>query len=316
MSESTVTGPEPAAPDAAPATVPPTDATPAPTNAPPRPESPPAAGPVAEPSQTDETPAEPSAPARRRRLLRAVARWTAAVAVFGVLGTGVAYGITELERTDVPGLATAPDGRWAYPELKLPALPEGSPRPFAEGNDGEIHHADVRDLLLPAPRGARGGEDLPGIEGTWVSVDTFAQAYVDADRDELKQTLRDTAVRHIAARGWRMPDGTRTTVYLLRFNSAAYPGDFLSTTASGASPYVTVTDGEMATLDDGWPEDVEVPDIEHYTFDESEPRGERHVRQAYLVAGDTVAVIVQSRKGEAAAVPFQQTVILQSQLLG
>ena len=40
------------------------------------------------------------------------------------------------------------------------------------------------------------------------------------------------------------------------------------------------------------------------------------VRQAYLVAGDTLGLVVQSRKGRALAVPFQQTVVLQSQLLG
>ncbi|MET7513148.1 hypothetical protein ABZS88_06660 [Streptomyces sp. NPDC005480] len=45
-------------------------------------------------------------------------------------------------------------------------------------------------------------------------------------------------------------------------------------------------------------------------------RGARHVRSAYLVAGDTVGLVVQSRKGTAPAVPFRQAVVLQSQLLG
>lgn len=36
----------------------------------------------------------------------------------------------------------------------------------------------------------------------------------------------------------------------------------------------------------------------------------------YYVDGDFVVSVVQSRKGTAAAVPFQQTVVLQSQLLG
>jgi hypothetical protein len=49
---------------------------------------------------------------------------------------------------------------------------------------------------------------------------------------------------------------------------------------------------------------------------ESKPYGAEQVRQSYLSAGDTIAVIVQSRKGTAQAVPFQQTVILQSELLG
>lgn len=79
-------------------------------------------------------PAEPGpvpapAPAKpkksRRPLLLGIARWTAAVLVCGGVGAGAAMGITAMERTDVPGLATEPDGRWEYPQLALPALPEG-----------------------------------------------------------------------------------------------------------------------------------------------------------------------------------------------
>ncbi|KQX83371.1 hypothetical protein [Streptomyces sp. Root1310] len=39
-------------------------------------------------------------------------------------------------------------------------------------------------------------------------------------------------------------------------------------------------------------------------------------RRACLRAGDVVAVVLRSRKGTAAAVPFQQTVTPQSQLPG
>jgi hypothetical protein len=49
---------------------------------------------------------------------------------------------------------------------------------------------------------------------------------------------------------------------------------------------------------------------------ESKPYGAEQVRQGYLSAGDVLAVIVQSRKGAAKAVPFRQTVALQSELLG
>ena len=35
----------------------------------------------------------------------------------------------------------------------------------------------------------------------------------------------------------------------------------------------------------------------------------------HVLWGDAGAVVIQSRKGGAAAVPFQQTVVLQSQLL-
>lgn len=97
-----------------------------------------------------------------RRVLRAVARWTAAVLVFGAAGAGTAYGITEMERTDVPGLATEDDGRWDYPALALPALPADKPRPYSDGNPSEIHHADLRELLLPAPAGVKVDKKLKG----------------------------------------------------------------------------------------------------------------------------------------------------------
>src|SRR5690606_1129705 len=120
-----------------------------------------------------------ASPKPPRRVLRAVARWTAAALAFGVLGTGTAFGIASLERTDVPGLATEDDGRWDYPELSLPALPAGSPRPFSAGNPAEIHHADLRDLLLPAPAGAAPDKKLTG---GWISTETFLDAYRQQDR--------------------------------------------------------------------------------------------------------------------------------------
>lgn len=75
----------------------------------------------------------PAPPVRKpsRRVLWAVARWTAAVLVCGGLGTGTAFGIASMERHEVPGLATESDGRWEYPKLSLPALPADAPRPTA-----------------------------------------------------------------------------------------------------------------------------------------------------------------------------------------
>ena len=56
--------------------------------------------------------------------------------------------------------------------------------------------------------------------------------------------------------------------------------------------------------------------IARTAYVEAKPYGAEQVRQAYLSAGDVYAVILQSRAGTAEAVPFQQTVVLQSQLLG
>jgi hypothetical protein len=263
------------------------------------------------------TPPEQPAARPERRVLRAVGPWTAAVTVFAALAGGIGYGLTLPERTDLPGLATEDDGRWDYPELSLPALPSGSPAPFADGNRGQVHHVDIRDLLLPAPKGAAKDDDLPPLDGGWVSGKTFASLYEKDGRDEIAQRLTDEAVRHIAARGWVMPDGTRTSVYLLQFDTQVYASYFSSTlTGGGLTPGTALVDAPKAELDDDWPTQATLENVMRDAYDEAKPYGKTHVRQAYLTAGDTVALVVQETPGAAPRVPWEQTVILQSQLLG
>ncbi|KQX59700.1 hypothetical protein ASE09_04715 [Streptomyces sp. Root66D1] len=263
----------------------------------------------------DAAPAPAVAPRRARRVLWAVARWTAAVVVCGGVGAGTALGITGLDRSEVPGLATENDGRWEYPRLRLPALPADRPRPFTAANNGEIHYADVRELLLPAPAGATPD---PKLDGGFVSTEAYLSLYGKEFRGELRQSLADSTLRHIAARGWTTPDGTRTTVHLLRFSSVAYAQSYQDVALE-----VDATDGPKA-LPDGvenvvpetFADDIEVPDTRAYAFREKKPYGPEQVRWAYVQAGDTLALITQTRKGEALGVPFQQTVTLQNQLLG
>ncbi|NED84760.1 hypothetical protein G3I76_32280, partial [Streptomyces sp. SID11233] len=50
-------------------------------------------------------------------------------------------------------------------------------------------------------------------------------------------------------------------------------------------------------------------------YAEEAPFGARQVRHAYIQAGDTVAFVIMDRKGKTPALPFHQTVVLQSQLL-
>ncbi|WP_328399099.1 hypothetical protein OHS70_19695 [Streptomyces sp. NBC_00390] len=273
-------------------------------------------------------PAEPAVPAGaapvvpaqakdrpgRGRVLRAVARWTVAVLVLGGVGAGTAYGIAGLERTDVPGLATQGDGRWAYPKLSLPALAKDQPRPYTDGNVDEIHYADLRKLLLPAPTGAKPDKKL---NGGWVTDDRFAAEYAPDEGGDLRQALDDYAVRHIAARGWTMPDGTRTAVYLLRFDSTGTAESFKDTEIDlGLASGRALAGEPTLEIDADWDSSGEVENTSTYVYGEAKPYGREHTRQAYVVAGDTVALIVQARKGGAAAVPFHQTVILQNQLLG
>ncbi|MET9653908.1 hypothetical protein ABZZ44_27050 [Streptomyces sp. NPDC006460] len=257
----------------------------------------------------------PVAPARRpsKRVLWAVARWTAAVVVCGGLGAGTALGITSMERTDVPGLATENDGRWEYPKLSLPALPQDVPRPYTDGNEGEVHYADLRKLLLPAPAGATVD---PKLNGGWVSVDEYLSQYDKDAGVALKQALDESALRHIAARGWTTPDGTTTRIHLLRFKSVAFAEDFKDNALNAGSSDGHFPNGVGSAVIDDSTLDIRVPFNVLYGFEETKPYGPEQTRWVHIQAGDTLALITQSRKGEALTVPFQQTVALQNQLLG
>ncbi|WP_406081808.1 hypothetical protein OG468_22570 [Streptomyces zaomyceticus] len=275
----------------------------------------PTAGAVESTAAAAEPAAAEPAPRRPRRVLWAVARWTAAVVVCGGVGAGAAMGITALDRNDVPGLATESDGRWEYPELRLPALPVDRPRPFTDGNEGEIHYADLRELLLPAPAGATPD---PKLKGGFVPTDAYLSLYAKESRGELKQHLADSTLRHIAARGWTTPDGTRTSIHLLRFGSVAYAEAFkdVSLQADAADGPKALPDGVEGVVMENFADDVDVADTSLYAYAEKKPYGPERVRWAYIQAGDTLALITQARKGEALVVPFQQTVTLQNQLLG
>lgn len=282
-----------------------------PTVIPPRPDAPPS--PV---YGGDQPPSSPPV-GKDRRVLRAVLRWTAAVVVFAVAGGGTAYGVAQMKRSDVPGLATASDGRWEYPEITRPPLPSGSPGPFAGANKVNAHFADLRALLLPAPKGAKADASLRGTDG-WLPAKSFLAQYADADdRKELGQKLTDDGLRHIAARGWTTPDGTHTRIYLLQFDSAVVVDELFSTDLTSFDTPVYALDGAPDTVYDGAVNQGTLADnVSASAYTEEKPSGAEDVRQAYLKAGDTLALVVQSRKGAAKKVPFLQTVALQSQLLG
>uniref|UniRef100_A0AAU3HZ53 Secreted protein n=1 Tax=Streptomyces sp. NBC_01393 TaxID=2903851 RepID=A0AAU3HZ53_9ACTN len=252
-----------------------------------------------------------------RRVLRAVLRWTAATVVFATVCAAATYGITEMRRTDVPGLATASDGRWTYPEIQLPPLPSGSPSPFAEANKAGVHYADLRKLLLPAPEGATADKALRGADG-WLPKKDFLAAYASKeDRDHVDQLLTDYALRHIAARGWTTPDGTHTRIYLLRFDTAAVVDELQRDEfTSWDFPRFELRGAASMHSDEVFAGVAQFDDIDRYAYTETKPYGAEQVRQAYLAAGDTLGLVVQSHKGSARAIPFQQTVVLQSQLLG
>jgi hypothetical protein len=245
-----------------------------------------------------------------------VLRWIAVVAVFAVGGTATAYGITRLDRENVPGLPAATEGLWEYPRLSSPPLPSDSPAPFADQDEPGAHHADLRALVLPAPKGAVEDRALRGADG-WLETDDFLSEYAEPDRAALGQILVDTGLRHITARGWTTGDGTRTRVYLLHFGTAAVVDDlFHQHMAPREAPAHRVRGAERAVYDEDLPDASGIAEIRRSAYDERRPYGAEHVRQAYLSAGDVLAVVLQSREGTVATVPFVQTLALQTQLLG
>ncbi|MFD5458141.1 hypothetical protein [Streptomyces olivaceus] len=274
---------------------------------------------ITPPASATPAPAAPApAPsAGDRRVLRTVLRWTAAVVVLVAVGSATAYGVTRMDRTDVPGLATESDGRWKYPTLTAAPLPAGSPGPFAERNAAGAHYADLRALLLPAPEGAAEDRALRGTDG-WLETKTFLAEYGDeSDRDAVRQKVVDAGLRHIAARGWTTPDGTHTRIYLLQFGTAAVVDELHTAQLAPYDGPAFVARGTDAMGPDGdFPEAADSDDVLSSVYVEPEPYGAEQVRQAYLGAGDVLAVVLQSREGGAKEVPFQQTVALQGRLLG
>jgi hypothetical protein len=260
-------------------------------------------------------PASEPRPPKDRRILRAVLRWTAAVVVFAACGAGTAYGITAMDRTDVPGLATRSDGRWDYPVLEKPPLPSGRPAPMAGADSAGSRHADLRELVLPVPKGVKADPALRGTDG-WLDRKVFLAEFTEDQREDIAQKFTDYGLRHIAARGWTMPDGTRTRIFLLQFSTAAVAEKAMSEELTDySSPVHPFRGAELYQPDEGFSTVPRPKDISVVPYSEQKPYGAAQLRLAYLSAGDTVAVVEQSRKGGAAAVPFRQTLILQSELL-
>ncbi|MFD7261862.1 hypothetical protein [Streptomyces sp. NPDC059874] len=257
----------------------------------------------------------PPAPAPKdRRKLFAFLRWTAAVVVFGTVGTGVAYGIAQPERTDIPGLSTKDDGRWVYPALVKPTLPPGAALPFAKDNPDGIHYAGLTELLLPAPQGSKPDSTLKLEKDSVVSVDTFLEEYEPSTREKMKQGFTDDGLRQIVARGWTTPDGTRTRIYLLRFHASGFTDAF-----EGCGGDMNLNGVNRIEADATWTKakmNQSGPDATGVTVhEESTPFGDEQIKAGCVQSGDVQAVILQTRKGQVATVPLHQTVILQHQLL-
>lgn len=252
--------------------------------------------------------------AKRSRLtprVRVALRWTSLLLVFAVVGAGTAYGVTRPERTRIPGLKTPADGRWTYPELALPGLPPHKPRPLdAKHNRAGVHYADLRTLLVPEPEKAVTDPSFPGAKG-WLPAATYLKVNSEGNGEPQQLFLTENGLRHIAARAWTMPDGTRAEIYLVQFISTAY-AQLIEQDMDSRALNGVLTDKQEKSLAHMVPHGIDVA-----AYSETKPYGASMTRYALLSAGDTMAVVRLTRKGgDVPMQAFTQTVVLQAQMLG
>lgn len=225
-------------------------------------------------------------------------RWVGASVLTLAVGSGCAFGVMAAERTDIPGLATAADGRYDFAPLTLPALAPGQADPNNTANEGGQHLSDIRELLLPAPEGATRDAALPGAAG-WVS-ESATLALVGANSSA--EDLATYGWRHTAGVSWKTPDGAATKIYLLQFIDAIEAGN----AAGGFTAF--------GGLDWSAPKDFDVDGVTPVSYEESVHGGtttwygEAQVR-------DTEFLIVYQAPDSVGVAPFEQEADLQVELL-
>ncbi|MFI8460477.1 hypothetical protein [Kitasatospora sp. NPDC085464] len=297
-----------------------------------------------QPALTPEAVAEERAHRARRR--KAAVRWGCAALVFALAGTGTALAVTAPERTDIPGLATAGDGRYTFPPLTLPPLPSGKAAPDGKGKS--LHYADLRHLLLPAPKEAGGSVTAPTFPAPaatptapaspsasaspsvsepatpaatpatpaatavagWVPCDAILAEQQDPAK--LRELLLQNACRAATVREWTASDGTRTQIRLLRFGSAGESWDTYTSLRSKGRPKAAVD--TKSTDHHDW---ADVPGVELTALESTATaaKGNPTARVAYLSAADILAVVTMTNPGGIPSAPFRQVVTLQSDLL-
>ncbi|MFJ9775843.1 hypothetical protein ACIRVF_32170 [Kitasatospora sp. NPDC101157] len=302
-----------------------------------------------------QTPAPSESPeesaARRTRRRKAAVRWSCAVLVFALAGTGTALAVTAPERTDLPGLATANDGRYTFPPLTLPPLPSGKAAPDLKDESKGLHQADLRYLLLPAPKEAGGSVNppvFPALTAPTASATASATAApsdtpsaspssavpsasaaaggtapanwvgCEAMGSDLQNPARlhglllQNVCRAATVREWTASDGTMTRIRLLRFGS---PNEARETYFRGRTDLQlkAAPDAKMAS-GDGW-DTVAGIEVTRKDSQETAGKGVPTTRVAYVSASDVVAVITMTNPRGVPATAFRQVVTLQSDLL-
>lgn len=285
---------------------------------------------------------------RRRPPLATVLRWSAAVLLLAGSGTATAFAVTAPARTDIPGLATPNDGRYAFAPLTLPPLPPGKPAPSVAAG-GTRHFADLRQLVLPAPKGAlatapsasapaasaspaaspsasastaASGAPAPASSqqavpatqqptAVWAACSDFAK--LDANPALLQVIITENACRAAATRIFTAPDGTRTEIWLQSFGSWDEAHQYYTELTTSAAPKA-VPQPQAAS------DDLALAGLAN-AFPRASgtngPGGKLPIgRYAFLEDGDVVATVVMSNPAGVLDQPFQQVVTLQSDLIG
>ena len=252
------------------------------------------------------------AAARRQRRRRNALRWVGAIVVTLALGGGTAFALTLPQRTDMPGLGTAPDGRYTFPQLSLPVLPAGQPAPGAsENSDAEQHLADIRKLLLPRPLGATSQNPKSTVDG-WIADPSPLFIVQDG-----KSIFGEFGLRHTAAEGWKTSDGATTTIYLLQFADGKAAAGAQSKLANDDTT-VDLTVSLSAALT-GVPQETashQITPFASLSGDYTPVKvGGTLTRYGSFLSGDLIAVIIQSGPASLPFPPFQQVMTLQAELL-
>ncbi|MEV8098287.1 hypothetical protein [Kitasatospora sp. NPDC085879] len=299
----------PVPPQPAPA---PTDAVPVPDTAPGR-EAGPESVPEAVPGPDVLAGPEPAPDGRRGRA--GLVRWGAAALVLLLSGTGAALAVAAPDRTDIPGLATPGDGRYAFPPLTLPPLPAGKAAPEEPSSYGR-HFADLRGLLLPPPKGAvleqaagtapsasAAAPGVPWLPCAAYTADNSAKAGLDAGMAEF-------ACRAATRRTWTAADGTRTDIWLFRFGSRAEASGMLAQLGSSRPKGVPVLGFSDTAVDPALgPASLTV------RASDEKANGRPTARAAFLAQGDVAASIVMTNPRGVAEQAYRQVALLQSQML-
>lgn len=246
---------------------------------------------------------DPEAEARRTARKHHTARWTGAIVVAALLAVGSAFAVIHPARTDIPGLATAKDGRYVFPTLTLPTLGPGQPAPGdTVNNPGGQHLADIRKLLLPAPHGAVPDKSLPGSSG-WLPED----ALITMSSLAMAEEFDEYGLRHTAAVGWKTPDGASTSIYLLQFPDH----DAASAAGTAFSSNLAALSGTGAGHGKSFTPAGTTVTVTYYTI----TQGKTTTRYGFFADGDTEALIAFSAPNSVSIAPFEQELQLQTELL-